>query len=145
MSKSPGHREHPEHHVRERSLSNAIRVAVNGDVIAESTDVVKVEEDGNPARYYFPRVDVRMERLEPSATTTKCPFKGQAHYSTSAATAADSGTPCGPTRSRTTSTRISRIASRSGTTSARDRDQPAALTEPRALDVRSLYCGNAKQ
>ena len=80
MSKSPGHREHPEHHVRERSLSEPIRVAVNGDVIAESTDVVKVEEDGHPARYYFPRVDVKMERLEPSATTTKCPFKGQAHY-----------------------------------------------------------------
>jgi uncharacterized protein (DUF427 family) len=80
MSKSPGHREHPEHHVRERVLANAIRVAVNGDVIAESTDVVKVEEDGNPPRYYFPREDVKMERLEPSATTTKCPFKGQAHY-----------------------------------------------------------------
>ena len=80
MSKSPGHREHPEHHVRERSLSEPIRVAVNGDVIAESTDVVKVEEDGHPARYYFPRVDVKMERLEPSSTTTKCPFKGQAHY-----------------------------------------------------------------
>jgi uncharacterized protein (DUF427 family) len=80
MSKSPGHREHPEHHVRERLLSNAVRVAVNGDVIAESTDVVKVEEDGNPPRYYFPRSDVRMELLDPSATTTKCPFKGEAHY-----------------------------------------------------------------
>jgi uncharacterized protein (DUF427 family) len=61
-------------------LANAVRVAVNGDVIAESTDVVKVEEDGHPPRYYFPREDVRMERLEPSATTTKCPFKGQARY-----------------------------------------------------------------
>ena len=71
---------HPEHRVRERLLSNAVRVAVNGDVIAESTDVVKVEEDGNPPRYYFPREDVRMERLDPSATTTKCPFKGEAHY-----------------------------------------------------------------
>jgi uncharacterized protein (DUF427 family) len=80
MSKSPGHREHPEHRVRERSLSEPVRVAVNGDVIAESTDVVKVEEDGHPPRYYFPRADVRMERLQPSATTTKCPFKGEAHY-----------------------------------------------------------------
>jgi uncharacterized protein (DUF427 family) len=80
MSKSPGHREHPEHRVRERLLSNAIRVAVNGDVIAESTDVVKVEEDGHPPRYYFPRTDVKMELLDPSATTTTCPFKGEAHY-----------------------------------------------------------------
>jgi uncharacterized protein (DUF427 family) len=80
MSRSPGHQEHPDHKVRERRLSQAMQVAVNGEIVAESSDVIKVEEDGNPARYYFPRNDVKMDRLERSATTTRCPFKGEARY-----------------------------------------------------------------
>jgi uncharacterized protein (DUF427 family) len=80
MSHSPGHRQHPEHKVVERHLDRRVKVEVGGEVIAESSDVVRVDEDGHPPRYYFPRGDVRMERLRPTATTTQCPFKGTAHY-----------------------------------------------------------------
>ena len=47
----------------------------NGTVIAESDDIVTVE--GNA---YFPRDSVRGEFLQPSDTTTVCPWKGTASY-----------------------------------------------------------------
>ena len=80
MSKSPGHRDHPEHKVLETLLTDRIQVSAGGTVLADSTDVIKVEEDRSPSRYYFPRSDVALDRLERSATTTRCPFKGTAHY-----------------------------------------------------------------
>jgi uncharacterized protein (DUF427 family) len=80
MSKSPGHKKWPDHKVRERHLSERVRVEVNGQEIAASKDVIAVEEDDQPVRYYFPRTDVHMEMLERSATTSECPFKGTARY-----------------------------------------------------------------
>ena len=47
----------------------------NGTLIARSDDTVVVE--GN---HYFPRADVDANVLGDSATITRCPWKGQAHY-----------------------------------------------------------------
>lgn len=47
----------------------------NGTVLAESDDTVVVE--GN---HYFPPGSVRAELFEDSATTTTCPWKGEASY-----------------------------------------------------------------
>jgi uncharacterized protein (DUF427 family) len=77
---SPGHRDHPEHHVREKPVRGKMRAQLGADVLAESRDVIEVDEDQSPPRYYFPRADVRMDRLQPSATRTYCPFKGEAGY-----------------------------------------------------------------
>lgn len=80
MTRSPGHQQHPEHKVRERLLDDPIRVALGTQIIADSTRVIRVDEDGHPARYYFLRDDIDMTRLQPSSTTTQCPFKGKATY-----------------------------------------------------------------
>jgi len=77
---SPGHREHPEHHVDEHPLRGRLRAQLGADVLAESDNVIEVDEDGNPPRYYFPRQDVRMDRMSASPTRTYCPFKGEASY-----------------------------------------------------------------
>ena len=80
MSKSPGHRQWPEHKVIEQHLEQRVRVSLHGETVADSNDVIRVEEDGFPARYYFPRDAVTMTRLERSAMTSECPFKGISHY-----------------------------------------------------------------
>jgi uncharacterized protein (DUF427 family) len=78
--KSPGHQRSPDHHVREEPVKGVVKVSFNGMTIAESDDVIQVDEDKAPLRYYFPRSDVRMETLTPTSTNSVCPFKGYATY-----------------------------------------------------------------
>jgi uncharacterized protein (DUF427 family) len=60
--------------------SRHVRVEVDGEVIAETDRPVLLFETGLPTRYYIPKLDVRMELLEPTTTVTHCPYKGDASY-----------------------------------------------------------------
>ena len=80
MPKSPGHRQAPDHQVRERHLQQRMQVKVAGELVADSNDVIRVDESGQPSRYYFPRADVQMDKLTRTDTSTDCPFKGHARY-----------------------------------------------------------------
>jgi class 3 adenylate cyclase/uncharacterized protein (DUF427 family) len=52
----------------------------NGLAIADSRRVRVLHEPGLRPVYYFPRQDVRMDLMTPSAHRTNCPFKGDASY-----------------------------------------------------------------
>lgn len=80
MSKAPGHEKWPSHRVDERHVEKRVIARVNNEIIADSRDVIRVEEDGSPERFYFPRNDVKMEKLHSTPTKTECPFKGHASY-----------------------------------------------------------------
>ncbi|MDT0275907.1 DUF427 domain-containing protein [Blastococcus goldschmidtiae] len=60
--------------------SRRVRVRVRDTLVADSTRPRMLLESGLSVRWYLPREDVRTDLLEPSYTTTRCPYKGVAHY-----------------------------------------------------------------
>ena len=70
----------PAPHITTRPAAGRVRVIVNGEAIADSRDALALKEGSYPVVYYIPRKDVKMERLERTAHSTHCPFKGDASY-----------------------------------------------------------------
>jgi uncharacterized protein (DUF427 family) len=68
------------HRISTRPFSGLVRVEHDGQLLAESTSAIQLDETGLPPRYYLPREDVRTDLLTPSDTTSHCPFKGDATY-----------------------------------------------------------------
>ena len=60
--------------------SRHVRVVIAGETVAETRRPALLFETQLPTRYYLPPEDVRMDLLEPTATTTRCPYKGVASY-----------------------------------------------------------------
>jgi uncharacterized protein (DUF427 family) len=72
------HPRDPFHRVDVLPTSRRVRVSLDGEELAESERAHVLYESGLPARWYFPREDVRLDRLEAFELTTRCPYKGQA-------------------------------------------------------------------
>jgi uncharacterized protein (DUF427 family) len=63
--------------------SRHVKVLVGDTVLAESTRAHVLFETMLPPRWYLPKLDVRMDLLQPSDTVTRCPYKGTpVHYAT---------------------------------------------------------------
>jgi uncharacterized protein (DUF427 family) len=62
------------------SSSRRVRVEIDGETVADTTNGSFLFETGLPTRYYIPKVDVRMDLLAPTDLATACPYKGTARY-----------------------------------------------------------------
>jgi len=68
------------HVVATEPVAERVTVIVRGVTLADSTGARRLHETGLPPRFYIPRSDIAMDRLVPTATTSHCPFKGDAVY-----------------------------------------------------------------
>jgi uncharacterized protein (DUF427 family) len=74
------HPRDPYHRVDVLNSSRQVQVVLDGEVIADTRRPRLLFETGLPPRYYIPKLDVRMDLLEPTDKLTSCPYKGQARY-----------------------------------------------------------------
>jgi len=87
MNPAPGFSKYPGHRVDARASTAHVRVISQGVVIADTRAPVELRESTGegkktvaPVVYYIPRKDVKMDRLQRTAHSTHCPFKGDASY-----------------------------------------------------------------
>jgi uncharacterized protein (DUF427 family) len=57
-----------------------VKIMIDGQTVAETRRPRLLFETNHPVRYYIPQEDVRMDLLVPSATQSRCPYKGPASY-----------------------------------------------------------------
>ena len=74
------HPRSPEVRIDALPSSQHVRVLIDGEVVADSVRPTILYETGLPARYYLPKLDVRMDLLTPTDTSSACPYKGWANY-----------------------------------------------------------------
>ena len=74
------HPRDPFHRVDVLYSSRHVEVSIDGLKVADSNWPRLLFETGLPTRYYLPKLDVRMDLLEPTDTETSCPYKGTAVY-----------------------------------------------------------------
>jgi len=74
------HPRDPYRRVDVLNSSRHVRVVLGGETIAETRRPRLLFETRLPTRYYIPKLDVRMDLLQPTDTQTRCPYKGVARY-----------------------------------------------------------------
>jgi uncharacterized protein (DUF427 family) len=74
------HPRDPYHRLELRDSSRQVTIALEGEILAETTGALALFEAGLPARWYIPREDVRAALQPNSEVRTGCAYKGYAEY-----------------------------------------------------------------
>ena len=72
----------PAHRIYFHPFGRRVRLELAGEVVVDTLDAQLLHETNILPRLYVPLADVRSDLLEPSDTTSHCPFKGDATYRT---------------------------------------------------------------
>jgi uncharacterized protein (DUF427 family) len=67
-------------HIRIRKAEGKWVIRAGGAVLGETSAALELTEGSRGPVIYFPRSDIAMAFLEPTATTSHCPYKGDARY-----------------------------------------------------------------
>jgi uncharacterized protein (DUF427 family) len=70
----------PAHRIYFHPFGRRVRIELGGEVVVDTDDAHLLHETHILPRLYVPVADVRADLLEPSDTTSHCPFKGDATY-----------------------------------------------------------------
>jgi uncharacterized protein (DUF427 family) len=77
---APGFRDRPEKSITIEPFHGLVVVTFADAIIASSKRAKVLREDKYPAAFYIPFEDIYFDFLTPTATSTYCPFKGDASY-----------------------------------------------------------------
>ncbi len=61
-------------------VGERVRVVIKGEVIADTSEAIRLFEVGHSPVFYFPIKDIKPGALIPTARTSHCPLKGDANY-----------------------------------------------------------------
>jgi uncharacterized protein (DUF427 family) len=80
QQRESGFKTNPDYKITFEPSPRRVRVELNGQTIADSSNAHLLFETRHLPVYYFPRADVRFDLLTPTEHYSFCPYKGTASY-----------------------------------------------------------------
>jgi uncharacterized protein (DUF427 family) len=77
---SPGFQKNPSRRITVEPFEGVVNVTFSDAIIASSDEALVLREEDYPPVFYIPFKDVYFEFLKRAATSTHCPYKGEASY-----------------------------------------------------------------